>query len=90
MICLVIDTRLITGLVCIDYQTIHYTIPINLVINYLVIDTQNVHPLIDQIVQRTFALRGTTVFNIQTLNIKTAFISGPKNVWSSKHKVVKI
>ena len=36
-------------------------IPINLLINYLVINTQNVHPLINQIVHRTSALRGTTV-----------------------------
>ena len=36
-------------------------IPINLLINDPVIDTQNVHPLIDQIVHRTSPLRGTTV-----------------------------
>ena len=37
----------ITGLLCIDYQTICYTIPINPVINYPVIYTQNVHPVIN-------------------------------------------
>ena len=36
-------------------------IPINLLINHLLIDTQNIHPLINQIIQRTSALQGTTV-----------------------------
>ena len=41
---------------CIDYPSIGYTIPINLRINHPVINTQNIHLLIDQIVQRTSAL----------------------------------
>ena len=36
-------------------------IPINLLIDYPVINMQKVHPLIDQIVHGTSALRGTTV-----------------------------
>ena len=46
-ICPVIDTKLIIGLLCIDYRTIRYMIPINLVIYYAVIDAQNVHPIIN-------------------------------------------
>ena len=44
------------------YQlTNYYMILINTLIDYLVIDTQNGHPLIDQIVQQTSALQGTTI-----------------------------
>ena len=74
------------GLLCIEYRIICYTIHINLLIKIMLINTQNVHSLIDQIIQRTSALRGTTV----ALKCCIDWIESAKKIWFAILSIMSI
>ena len=64
-------------------------IPINPLIDHLVIDTQNIHLLIDHIVQRTSALRGATVSICCQIEQKLTRLMVHKILRATRYKMIE-